>query len=99
MYGHFPCTSDKERFFMEPLDSDIEYVSNAPRPLTPAERLGILYIFPILGVVLLLFFVGAFAFQWQIWEFVNSLIVLMVVLFFIFTGIVFWALSPQENAS
>ncbi len=80
---------------MEPLDTDIEYVSNAPSPSTPASRLSILYIFPILGVLLVLFFVGAFAFQWDLSVFVDNLVVLMVVLFFIFTGIVFWALAPR----
>jgi len=84
---------------MEPLDSDIEYVSNAPRPSTPASRLSVLYIFPILGMVLVLFFVGAFAFQWDISVLVDNLVVLMVVLFFIFTGVVFWALSLSKSAS
>jgi hypothetical protein len=88
-----------ERFFMEPLDSDIEYMSNAPRPSTPAERLSILYIFPILGVMLILFFVGAFSFQWNISVLVDNLVVLMVVLFFIFTAIVFWALAPRKDVS
>lgn len=84
-------------FVMEPLDTDIEYVSNAPRPSTPAERLSILYIFPILGILLVLFFVGAFTFQWDVSVLVDNLVVLMVVLFFIFTGILFWALAPREN--
>ncbi len=82
---------------MEQLDTDIEYMSNAPRPSTPASRLSILYIFPVLGVVLMLFFVGAFAFQWNISALVDNLVVLMVVLFFIFTAIVFWALAPRPN--
>ena len=82
---------------MEPLDSDIEYVSNAPRPSTPASRLSILYIFPILGVLLVLFFTGAFLFQWNISVLVDNLVVLLVVLFFVFTGILFWALAPRSN--
>lgn len=82
---------------MEPLDSDIEYMSNAPAPSTPASRLSILYIFPILGVFLVLFFVGAFAFQWNLSSLVDNLVVLMVVLFFVFTGIIFWALAPREG--
>lgn len=82
---------------MEQLDSDIEYVSNAPRPSTPAERLSILYIFPILGVLLVLFFTAAFILQWNISVLVDNLVVLMVVLFFIFTGIVFWGLAPHAK--
>ena len=82
---------------MEQLDTDIEYMSNAPRPSTPAQRLSILYIFPILGVLLVLFFAAAFAFQWNISVLVDNLVVLMVVLFFVFTGIVFWALAPRQK--
>ncbi|HXR65885.1 MAG TPA: hypothetical protein VN729_08175 [Ktedonobacteraceae bacterium] len=84
---------------MEQLDTDIEYMSNAPRPSTPASRLSILYIFPILGVLLILFFVGALSFQWNISVLVDNLVVAMVVLVFIFTGIVFWAVAPRSNRS
>jgi hypothetical protein len=82
---------------MEPLDSDIEYLSNAPRPSTPAARLSILYIFPILGAFLVLFFVGAAIFQWNVSVLVDNLVVLMVILFFVFLGIVFWATAPRAN--
>ena len=81
---------------MEPLDTDIEYVSNAPIPSTPASRLSILYIFPILGVLLILLFIGAAVFQLDLSVFVDNLVVLMVVLFFIFIGILFWALAPRH---
>ncbi len=84
---------------MEPLDTDIEYLSNAPRPSTPASRLSILYIFPILGICLILFFAAAFIFQWNLSALVDNLVVLLVVLFFVFTGIVFWATAPRENRS
>lgn len=82
---------------MEQLDTDIEYMSNAPRPSTPAERLSILYIFPVLGVVLVLFFLVAFILQWNISILVDNLITLMVILFFVFTGIVFWGLSAKNK--
>ncbi len=82
---------------MEQLDTDIEYLSNAPRPSTPAERLSILYIFPVLGVLLVLFFVTAIFLQWNISVLVDNLVVLMVVLFFVFTAIVFWALAPRPH--
>src|SRR5271165_1624592 len=99
MDGYLFIHDSVERIFMEPLESDIEYVSNAPRPSTPASRLSILYIFPVLGVLLVLFFVGAFAFQWNLSALVDNLVVLMVVLFFVFIGIVFWALAPRESKS
>ena len=84
---------------MEQFDTDIEYMSNAPRPSTPAERLSILYIFPVLGVLLVLLFVGAAAFQWNISALVDNLVVLMVVLFFVFTGFVFWGLAPRSQSN
>lgn len=84
---------------MEPLDTDIEYVSNAPRPSTPASRLSILYIFPILGVCLVLFFLASFIFQWNLSALVDNLVVLLVVLFFVFLGIYFWATAPRESES
>jgi hypothetical protein len=82
---------------MEPLDSDLEYVNNAPAPSTPASRLSILYIFPVLGVLLVLFFTAAFIFQWNLSALVDNLIVLMVVLFFVFAGIIFWGLAPRPG--
>lgn len=82
---------------MEPLDSDIEYMNSAPRPSTPASRLSILYIFPVLGILLVLFFVVAIVTQLDISVLVDNLVVLMVVLFFIFTGIVFWAMAPRAG--
>ncbi|HEY1353675.1 MAG TPA: hypothetical protein VGF67_29045 [Ktedonobacteraceae bacterium] len=82
---------------MEPLDSDIEYLNNVSRPSTPAARLSILYVFPILGALLVLFFIGAALFQWNISVLVDNLVVLMVVLFFVFLGIVFWATAPRVS--
>ena len=82
---------------MEQLDTDIEYMSNAPRPSTPAERLSILYIFPVLGVALVLFFLVAFILQWNMSILVDNLITLMVILFFVFTGIVFCSLSARNK--
>lgn len=79
---------------MEPLDSDIEYVANAPRPSTPASRLSILYIFPILGVLLILAFVAALIFQQDISVTVDNLVILMVGLGFVFIVILFWGLAP-----
>lgn len=83
---------------MEQLDTDIEYMSSAPRPSTPAERLSILYIFPVLGVLLVLFFLVACILQWNISVLVDNLIALMVILFFVFTAIVFWGLAPHRHS-
>lgn len=84
---------------MEPLESDIEYISDAPRPATAESRLSMLYIFPVLGVLLILVFIGALIFQWNLSALVDNLVVLMVVLFFIFTAIVFWGSSLRARKS
>lgn len=84
---------------MQPLDTDIQYAGYAPRPATPASRLSILYIFPLLGLLLVLLFIGAAFFQWDLSVLVDNLIVFMVVLFFVFIGIVFWAIgTPSSEA-
>lgn len=83
---------------MEQLDTDIEYMSSAPRPSTPAERLSILYIFPVLGALLVVFFLVSFILQWNISVLVDNLIALMVILFFVFTAIVFWGLAPRRHS-
>jgi hypothetical protein len=82
---------------MEPLDTDLQYVRNAHKPSTPASRLSILYIFPLLGILLLLLFIGAAVFHWDLSVFVDNLVVLMVVLFFVFIAILFWALNPRPG--
>ncbi len=82
---------------MEPLDTDIEYVSHAPTPSTPASRLSILYIFPVLGALLILLFIGSAIAQRDLSVFVDNLVVLMVVLGFLFIGILFWAMAPRHG--
>lgn len=81
---------------MEPLDTDIDYVRYASPSSTPASRLSILYIFPILGALLVLTFIGAAFFQWDLSSFVDNLVVVMVILFFVFLAILFWALAPRR---
>lgn len=82
---------------MQPLDTDMQYMQYTPRPATPASRLSILYIFPLLGLLLILLFIGAAFFQWDLSVLVDNLIVFMVVLFFVFIGIVFWAVGTPSN--
>ena len=82
---------------MEPLDTDLEYVLNEPRPATPASRLRVLLIFPILGVLEILVFIGAAIFQWNISDLIDSLVGLLLVLFVAFIGMMFWAFAPNAN--
>lgn len=82
---------------MEPLDTDLEYAPNEPRLTTPASRLRVLLIFPILGGLLILTFIGAAIFQWNISDLIDSLVGLLLVLFVAFVGMLFWAFAPRAN--
>ena len=82
---------------MEPLDTDLEYVINEPRPSTPGSRMNALLIFPILGALLILVFIGAAIFQWSLSDLIDSLVGVLLLLFFAFIAMLFWALAPRAN--
>jgi len=84
---------------MEPLDTDLEYVMREPRPATPGVRMNALLIFPILGFLLILTFICAAIFQWNVSDLVDSLVGLLIFLFFAFIVMLFWALAPRSNQS
>jgi len=82
---------------MEPLDTDLEYVLNEPRPTAPGSRMSVLLIFPVLGGLLALLFIGAAIFQWNLSDLVDSMVGLLLFLFFAFVVMLFWALAPQSE--
>lgn len=82
---------------MEPLDSDLEYVINEPRPSKPGSRVNALLIFPILGGLLIVVFICAAIFQWSLSDLVDSLVGLLLLLFFAFIAMLFWAMYPRTH--
>jgi hypothetical protein len=82
---------------MEPLDTDLEYVSSGPRPARPGSRFNVMLIFPILGLLLVLTLIGAAVFQWNLSELIDSLIGLFMVLFFVIIALLFWAGAPRSG--
>jgi len=82
---------------MEPLDTDLEYVPHEPHPATPGSRLDALLIFPILGVLIILTFIGAAIFQWNISDLIDTLVGLLLVFFVAFVVMLFWAFAPRAN--
>ena len=84
---------------MEPLDTDLEYTPRTPRPSTPASRLGLRFIFPILGFLLILIFRGAAIFQWNLSDLIDGLVGVLLLLFVAFVAMLFWALAPRANQS
>jgi hypothetical protein len=86
-----------ERLFMEPLDTDLQAMVREPRPAVPGSRLNALLIFPAFGVLLMLVFIAAAIFQFDISAFIDSLMVLVTLLFFALVAMLFWALAPRGN--
>ena len=82
---------------MEPLDTDLEYVSSGPRPARPGSRFNVMLIIPILGFLLVLVFIGAAVFQWNLSQLIDSLVGLFMILFFIIIGLLFWAGAPKSR--
>jgi len=82
---------------MEPLDTDLEYSARGPRPATPGSRVTFMFIFPLLGFLLILIFIGAAIFQWDLSDLIDSLVGLLLLLFAAFVGMIFWALAPRAE--
>ena len=93
----------KGKVFMEPLDTDFEVVaresaSRRRRSLSANARYNILLIFPALGVLWLLYLVGAAAFQWPVTGVVNGVMTLMIFLFILAALGLFWASAPRHRS-
>lgn len=79
---------------MEQLDNEYEYVV---REHNPRARFNWLYIVPALGGLWLLFLLIAAVFQIPITNVVDPIMSLMIVLFFVMAGLLFYALAPQSK--
>ena len=86
-----------ERYVMEPLDTDLEYVRSGPRPARPGSRYSAMLFIPILGFLLLLVFIGAAVFQWDLSQLVDSLIGLFLVMLVVIIALLFWAGAPGSH--
>ena len=83
-----------EGIVMEPLNSDLDYVVRERRSSNRSARFNWLLIFPALGVLWLLYLLGAALFQWSVTDVVSPVMVLMVFLFFALVALLFWAFAP-----
>ena len=82
---------------MEPLDTDTEYATYQPRPATPGSRLNWLFIFPAIGLFLVLVFIAAAIFQFDLSGIVDTLVGFMLLLFAVLIAALFWALAPRAS--
>ena len=80
---------------MEPLDTDLEYVARGET--NPRARFNWLYIIPVLGLVWLLYLIGAAVVQWPVSGAVDPVMSFMLVLFFVMAGLLFWAMAPRAH--
>lgn len=86
-----------ERYVMEPLDTDLEYVRSGPRPARPGSRYNVMLIIPILGFLLVLVFIGAAVFQWDLSQLIDSMIGLFLVLLVVIIALLFWAGASRST--
>lgn len=84
---------------MEPLDTDLDYVRAEPRPRNPAARFNAMLILPIIGVLLILLFISAAIFQFDLSGLVDGIVALMMVLFVVLVVMLFWAMAPRDNGT
>jgi hypothetical protein len=82
---------------MEPIDTDFEYTASGSRELNLRSRFNWLYIIPTLGVLWVVYLILAVIFQWPVTDIVNPVMTLMIVVFFAFVILLFWAMAPKEN--
>ena len=82
---------------MEPLDTDLEYVRSGPRTARPGSRYTVMLIVPTLGFLLVLIFIGAAVFQWDLSQLIDSLIGLFLVMLVVIIALLFWAGAPGSH--
>ena len=87
---------------MEPLDTDVDYekLARAPRRRRAVKRdtrFNVMLVFPLLGVLWLLYLAGAALFQWSATSIVNPILGFMLVVFAAFIATIFWASAPGAN--
>jgi hypothetical protein len=82
---------------MEPLDTELDYSRNEPRPARPGSRYSLLLFLPTAGLLLVLTFIGAAIFQWNLSDLVDTLIGLFLLLFVVTIALLFWAGAPRSG--
>lgn len=82
---------------MEPLDTDTVYTGRQPRQSKPGSRLNVMLILPIIGFLILLLFIAAAVFQFDLSGIVDSLVGLLLLLFIVTIVLLFWGLAPRSN--
>jgi hypothetical protein len=82
---------------MEPIDTDFDYVAQQSHKTDLRARFNWLYILPILGVLWVVYLILAVIFEWPLAGQVDTIMVLIVLLFLVIVGLLFWAMAPKSN--
>ena len=82
---------------MEPIDTDFDYVAQQSQKADPRARFNWLYILPILGVLWVVYLTLAVIFEWPLAGQVDTIMLLVVLLFLVIVGLLFWAVAPRAN--
>ncbi len=82
---------------MEPLDTELEYVRSGPSQARRGSRYNVMLFIPILGFLLVLIFIGAAVFQWDLSQLIDSLIGLFLVMLVVIIALLFWAGAPGSH--
>ncbi len=82
---------------MEPIDTDFDYVASRSRQANPRARFNWLYILPTLGLLWVAYLILAVIFQWSLSGQVDGVMAIMMLLFFVTVGLLFWAFAPKSN--
>ncbi|GCE49482.1 hypothetical protein EI42_02593 [Thermosporothrix hazakensis] len=80
---------------MEQLNTD--QVTATPSRFSERKRFDWLYFLPILGIIWVLFLTVAVVFQLPIGGVVDPVMTFMIVIFFLFVGVMYWAFYPKSN--
>jgi len=84
---------------MEPLDTDMDYMVRTPGTANPASRFNVILVMPVIGILLLLIFATAAIFQINLSDIIDSLMGLLILLFFVLIALLFWAMAPRTRGS
>ena len=84
---------------MEPLDTDMDYMVRESQPMKRSTRMNFLFILPFSGGIIMLLFISAATFQFDLSGIVDTLMGLMILFFIIFIALLFWAMAPRGQQS
>ncbi len=82
---------------MEPIDTDFDYVASRSRQANPRARFNWLYILPTLGMLWVAYLILAVIFQWPLSGQVDPIMAIMMLLFVVMVGLLFWVFAPKSN--